>query len=142
MAANVIGVNVFAYKLLAFGTSSFFVGLSGALIAYYRTIISWERFTLETSIIYLAMIIIGGLGSITGSFLGAVFITLLPAGIANVGRALQGSAPEIAALLPHVQQSVFGLVIILFLVLEPEGLAKLWRNVKDYFQVWPFAYRA
>ena len=140
IAANVAGVNVFAYKLLAFGTSSFFVGLAGALIAHYRTIVTWERFTLDTSIIYLAMIIIGGLGSISGSFFGAIFITLLPAGIATLGLNLQGTAPGIAALLPHVQQGVFGLVVILFLVLEPAGLAKLWRNVKDYFQVWPFAY--
>ncbi len=142
VAANVTGVNIFHYKLLAFATSSFFVGLAGAMIAHYRTIISWERFTLETSITYLAIIIIGGLGSIAGSFFGAVFMTLLPAFISTVGRALQGSAPGVAALLPYVQQSVFGLVIILFLILEPEGLAKLWRKVKDYFHVWPFAYRA
>ncbi len=140
IAANVAGVNIFAYKLLAFATSSFFVGLSGALIAQYRTIVTWERFTLDTSIIYLAMIIIGGLGSISGSFFGAIFITLLPAGIATLGRSLQGTAPEIAVLLPHIQQGAFGLVVILFLVFEPEGLAKLWRNVKDYFHVWPFGY--
>jgi branched-chain amino acid transport system permease protein len=141
VAASVIGVNVFRHKLLAFAVSSFFVGLSGALIAFYRNIVSWERFTLETSIVYLAMIIVGGLGTIRGSFLGAALITLLPAAINNVGRALQGSAPAVAAQLPHIQQAVFGLVIILFLVFEPEGLSKMWRNVKDYFHVWPFAYR-
>ncbi len=142
IAAGVTGVNVFGYKLLAFATSSFFVGLAGALIAHYRTIVTWERFTLDTSILYLAMIIIGGLGSISGSFFGAVFIVLLPAGISALGMSLQGTAPNIAALLPHVQQGVFGLVIILFLILEPEGLAKLWRNVKDYFRVWPFGYES
>ncbi len=141
VAASVIGVNVFRHKLLAFAVSSFFVGLAGGLIAFYRNIVSWERFTLETSIIYLAMIIVGGLGTIRGSLLGAALITLLPAAINNVGRALQGSAPALAAVLPHVQQAVFGLVIILFLVFEPEGLSKMWRNVKDYFHVWPFAYR-
>jgi branched-chain amino acid transport system permease protein len=140
IAAEVIGVNVFYYKLLAFATSSFFVGLAGALTAHYRTIISWERFTIETSILFLAMIIIGGLGTINGSFFGAAFITLLPALITNIGRSLQGTAPAIANLLPAVQQGVFGVVIILFLVLEPEGLAKLWRNIKDYFYVWPFSY--
>ena len=140
IAASALGVDVFRYKLYAFATSSFFVGLAGALVAHYRTIVTWERFTIETSILYLAMIIIGGLGSISGSFFGAAFMMLLPAVINTAGRALQGTAPAIAAVLPSIQQGVFGLVIILFLVLEPQGLAKLWRNVKDYFRVWPFSY--
>lgn len=140
IAAEVIGVDVFRYKLLAFATSSFIAGLAGALLANYRTIISWERFTIETSIFYLAVIIIGGLGTISGSFFGAAFMTLLPALINNIGRALQTTAPAVANLLPAVQQGFFGLAIILFLILEPEGLAKLWRNIKDYFHVWPFSY--
>jgi branched-chain amino acid transport system permease protein len=140
IAASAIGVDVFRYKLLSFATSSFFVGLAGAMVAHYRTIVTWERFTIETSILYLAMIIIGGLGSISGSFFGATFMVLLPAMINTLGRSLQGTAPAVAALLPSVQQGVFGLVIILFLVLESEGLAKLWRNIKDYFHVWPFSY--
>ncbi len=85
------------------------------------------------------MIIIGGLGSIAGSFFGATFM-LLPAAITTLGRSLQGSTPALAALLPAIQQGTFGLVIIRFLVIEPEGLAKLWRNVKDYFRVWPLSY--
>ena len=140
IAASAIGVNVFKYKLVSFATSSFFVGLSGALIAHYRTIVTWERFTIETSILYLAMIIIGGLGTISGSFFGAAFMVLLPAMINTLGRSLQGTAPDLVALLPSIQQAVLGIVIILFLVLEPEGLAKLWRNIKDYFKVWPFSY--
>jgi branched-chain amino acid transport system permease protein len=140
IAASAIGVNVFGYKLLSFATSSFFVGLAGALIAHYRSIVTWERFTIEVSILYLAMIIIGGLGTISGSFFGATLIVLLPAIINTVGRSLQGTAPAVAAILPYVQQGTFGLIIILFLILEPEGLARLWRNVKDYFRVWPFAY--
>ena len=140
IAASAIGVNVFRYKLLAFAVSSFFVGLSGALIANYRTIVTWERFTIETSIQYLAMIIIGGLGTINGSFFGAALIVLLPAFISTFGRSLQDTAPAIAQILPYVQQGIFGLIIVLFLVLESEGLAKLWRNAKDYFRVWPFSY--
>ena len=140
IAASAIGVNIFKYKLLAFATSSFLVGLSGAMIAHYRTIVTWERFTIETSILFLAMIIIGGLGSVSGSFFGASFMVLLPAFITTVGRSLQGTAPGVAALLPAAQQGIFGVVIIVFLVVEPEGLAKLWRNVKDYFHVWPFSY--
>ena len=141
IAASVIGVDVFRTKLLAFAASSFFVGLAGAMIAFYRNIITWERFTLQTSIVYLAMIIVGGLGSIRGSFFGAALITLLPALITNVGRAIQDTAPQAASLLPYAQQAVFGIVIILFLIVEPRGLSKLWGNVKDYFHVWPFAYR-
>ena len=141
IAASVIGVDVFRTKLLAFATSSFFVGLAGAMIAFYRNIITWERFTLNTSIVYLAMIIVGGLGSIRGSFFGAALITLLPALITNAGRAIQDTAPQAASLLPYAQQAVFGIVIILFLIFEPRGLSKLWGNVKDYFHVWPFAYR-
>ena len=140
IAASAIGVNVFGYKLLAFATSSFLVGLSGALLAHYRSIVTWERFTIEVSISFLAMIIIGGLGTISGSFFGATLIVLLPAMINTVGRSLQDTAPWATTVLPYIQQGVFGLVIILFLVLEPEGLARLWRNVKDYFRVWPFSY--
>jgi branched-chain amino acid transport system permease protein len=140
IAAEVMGVNLFRYKLTAFAVSSFFVGLSGALTAHYRTIISWERFTLETSIIFLAMIIIGGLGSISGSIYGAAFITLLPAILSNLGRSLETFIPAMERLIPFLQQAAFGLVIILFLVFEPEGIARLWRDVKDYFRLWPFSY--
>lgn len=140
IAAEVIGVDVFRYKLLAFATSSFIAGLAGAMLANYRTIISWERFTIETSIFYLAVIIIGGLGTVNGAFFGAAFMTLLPALINNLGRSLQTAAPAVANLLPAVQQGIYGLVIILFLIVEPQGLAKLWRNIKDYFYVWPFSY--
>ncbi len=141
VAASVIGVDVFRTKLLAFATSSFLVGLAGAMIAFHRNIVTWERFTLNTSIVYLAMIIVGGLGSIRGSLLGAAAITLLPALITNVGRAMGDTAPWMTPLLPHAQQAVFGIVIILFLIFEPRGLSKLWERVKDYVHVWPFAYR-
>jgi branched-chain amino acid transport system permease protein len=140
IAAEVMGVNLFHYKVLAFATSSFFVGLSGALTAHWQTIVSWERFTIDTSILFLAMIIIGGLGSVSGSIYGAAFMTLLPALLNNLGRGLEGAIPAISRMLPFVQQGMFGLVIILFLIFEPEGLAKIWRNIKDYFRLWPFSY--
>ncbi|GAB4273557.1 MAG: branched-chain amino acid ABC transporter permease [Candidatus Promineifilaceae bacterium] len=140
IAAEVMGVNVFRYKLLAFATSSFFVGLAGALLAQYRTIVSFERFTIETSITYLAIIIIGGLGSVSGSIYGAIFMTLLPAILTNIGSAFHGVIPQIDALIPFIRKAVFGITIILFLVLEPEGLAKIWRDIKDYFRLWPFSY--
>ena len=140
IAAQVMGVDVFRYKVMAFAVASFFVGLAGALTAQYRTIISWERFTIDTSIQFLAMIIIGGLGSVSGSIYGAAFITLLPAILQNLGRSLSGTFPNINQQIPFLQQGAFGLVIILFLVFEPQGIAKLWKNVKDYFRLWPFSY--
>ncbi len=140
IAAQVIGVDLVRYKLLAFATSSFFAGLAGALTAHYRGIISWERFTVDVSILYLSMIIIGGLGSVSGSIYGAAFITLLPALLNNIGRAMGDTIPQINIYLPYVQQGAFGLAIVLFLILEPEGIVKLWRDVKDYFRLWPFSY--
>ncbi|MEW5830687.1 MAG: branched-chain amino acid ABC transporter permease [Chloroflexota bacterium] len=140
IAASVMGVDLFKYKLLAFAVSSFLVGLAGALTAHYRSIVTWERFTVDVSVTYLAMIIIGGLGSITGSYLGATFMTLLPVVLTNLGRAVKNSFPVIDSIIPFIQQGMFGLVIILFLILEPEGLNKIWKNIKDYFRLWPFSY--
>ena len=130
---------VFYGKLAAFTVSSFFVGMSGALIAQYRTILTWERFTLDVSVLYLAMIIIGGLGSVLGSFLGALVLTVLPALIASAGRQLQTVAPAFAERLPAMQEAVFGLVVLVVLIVEPRGLAKLWTDVKNYFRLWPFS---
>jgi len=86
------------------------------------------------------MIIIGGLGSVSGSIYGAAFITLLPAVLSNISRSVDDFFPAIIGILPFVQRGLFGLVIILFLIFEPEGLAKIWRNIKDYFRLWPFSY--
>lgn len=141
IAAEVMGIDPFRTKLLAFGVSSFFVGLAGALMANYNTrIVTWESFTIDTSITYLAMIIIGGLGSVPGSIYGAIFMTLLPAFLNSLGPTLQNSIPQIGEWLPYLKKGVFGLVIVLFLILEPQGIAKLWHNIKDYFRLWPFSY--
>ncbi len=140
IAAEVMGVNIFRYKLLAFATSSFIIGAAGALLAQYRGIVNYERFTIETSISVLAMIIIGGMGSVSGSIYGAILITLLPAILSNLGSSLGGSIPQMATVMPFIQKGSFGLVIILFLIFEPEGIAKIWRNIKDYFRLWPFSY--
>ena len=140
IAAQVIGVDLFKYKLLAFATSSFFAGMAGALTAHYRGIISWERFTIDVSILYLGMIIIGGLGSVSGSIYGAAFMTLLPALLVNLGRTFGGAVPNFNSILPFIQQGAFGLAIVLFLIFEPEGIVKIWRNIKDYFRLWPFSY--
>ncbi|NCF69811.1 MAG: branched-chain amino acid ABC transporter permease [Chloroflexi bacterium] len=140
IAAEVMGVNIFRYKVTAFAISSFIAGMSGALLAQYRGIVNYERFTIETSITFLAMIIVGGLGSVSGSIYGAILITLLPAILSNLGSALGASIPQMATLIPFIQKGAFGIIIILFLIFEPEGLAKIWRDIKDYFRLWPFSY--
>jgi branched-chain amino acid transport system permease protein len=144
VAAEMIGVNIFAYKLLAFAISSFYAGVAGALFTYYLEIANYEQFTITVSVQYLAMIIIGGLGSILGSVFGAVFITLLPIVLRWIVEGVWGLfAPQTSAMLDvlaNLRLIVFGGLVIFFLILEPDGLYRLWRHVKDYFRVWPFAY--
>jgi len=144
IAASVMGVNIFQYKVLAFATSSFFVGLAGALTAQHSNSISFERFTFSVSITYLAMIIIGGLGSISGSIYGAAFIVLLPEVLRRVGNLVVGldviSSDTLNEILPFMREGAFGLTIVLTLMFEPEGIAKLWRDIKDYFRLFPFSY--
>ena len=143
IAAEIIGIDIFRYKLLSFAISSFFAGVCGVLYTYYFGIANYEQFQLGVSIDYLAMIIIGGLGSVLGSIFGAVFITLLPIVIRmlmeNVGS-LFFSESDLASVVSGTRLAVFGGLIIFFLVIEPEGLNRLWRNVRSYFRVWPFSY--
>src|SRR5262245_14507427 len=143
IAAEIIGINIFRYKLLAFAISSFYAGVTGVLYTYYLGIANYEQFTIVTSIDYLAMIIIGGLGSVLGSIFGAIFVTLLAVairlGMENWGDLLFSGA-EINNIIPNLRLIGFGGLIIVFLVLEPEGLNRLWRNIRTYFRVWPFSY--
>jgi branched-chain amino acid transport system permease protein len=143
IAAEIIGIDIFRYKLIAFAISSFYAGVTGVLYTYYLGIANYENFQITTSIDYLAMIIIGGLGSVLGSILGAIFVTLLPIAIRlfmeDFGTLLFSQA-ELNNIIPAVRLTAFGLLIIVFLVLEPEGLNRLWRNMRSYFRVWPFSY--
>jgi branched-chain amino acid transport system permease protein len=145
IAAEIIGINIFRYKLLAFAVSSFYAGVAGALWTYYLRIANYEHFTLVVSIQYLAMIIIGGLGSVLGSVLGAIFIKLLPIvldlSVVGVSEGVFGIPyADVANFLANSQLVVFGALIILFLAIEPQGLAKMWANTKTYFRLWPFSY--
>ena len=143
IAAELIGIDIFRYKLLAFAISSFYAGVTGVLYTYYLGVANYEQFQLVTSIDYLAMIIIGGLGSILGSIFGAIFITLLPILIRYLMEAFGGlffSTQVVLNLIPNLRLILFGALIIGFLVVEPEGLNRLWRNIRTYFRVWPFAY--
>lgn len=140
IAAAVMGIDVGRYKLLSFAISSGLVGLAGAMTAHYRTIVTWERFTLDVSVLYLAMIIVGGLGSVAGSVYGATFMTVLPAAIQQFARNVRETIPVLAREMPAIQLTVFGGVIVLFLLFEPRGLDRTWQRVKDYFRLWPFRY--
>lgn len=143
IAAEIIGVNIFRYKLLAFAVSSFYAGVCGVLYTYYLGIANYEQFQIGVSIDYLAMIIIGGLGSVLGSILGAVFVTMLPIVLRLLMEPLAGlffTAGEMSSVIASTRLVLFGALIILFLVVEPEGLNRLWRNIRNYFRVWPFSY--
>ena len=143
IAAEIIGIDIFRYKLLAFAISSFYAGVTGVLYTYYLGIANYEQFQIGVSIDYLAMIIIGGLGSILGSILGAIFVTLLPIAtrwLLEGAGSLIFSQADLANIIPNLRLVLFGGLIILFLALEPEGLNRLWRNILAYFRVWPFSY--
>ncbi|QHE93056.1 branched-chain amino acid ABC transporter permease [Pandoraea fibrosis] len=141
VAAEVIGIPLMRVKLLAFAVSSFYCGVAGALYAYcYLGSVEPDGFSLDLSFRILFMIIIGGVGSILGSFLGAAFILLLPI-------LLDSTLPTIATFLhlpftnatvSHIQLMVFGGLIIFFLIVEPHGLARLWQIAKEKLRIWPF----
>jgi branched-chain amino acid transport system permease protein len=140
VSAEVMGVRVFRYKLLAFAVSSFYVGVAGSLLAYQARIISPENFPITLAIDQLGMVIIGGLGSVQGSVFGAVFLTLLPELLRVLTGAVAGAFPQMTQLFASLRMGLFGLVIVLFLVFEPDGLAARWRSIKAYWKLYPFSY--
>ncbi len=140
LSAEIVGVNLFWYKLVAFGVSSFLAGVAGGLWGHYTGYISAEQFNIGLSISYLAMIIIGGLGSIIGSVFGAIFIVLLPEVLNVLANGLSSFYPDIAQSIVALREGVFGMVLILFLIYEPEGLAHRWRLIKAYWKLYPFAH--
>lgn len=138
VAAEVIGIRPMRTKLQAFAVSSFYCGVAGALYGYtYLGTVEPEGFNLDLSFRILFMIIIGGVGSIMGSFLGAAFIVLLPIFLNVAMHALfAGSMP--AGLGSNLELIIFGGLIIFFLIVEPHGLARLWQIGKEKMRLWPF----
>ena len=135
VAAEVIGIRLMHTKLLAFAVSSFYCGVAGALYAYaYLGTVEPEAYGLDLSFRVLFMVIIGGLGSILGSFLGAAFIVLLPIVLSTVVHAA-GISTAVAS---NLELMVFGALIIFFLIVEPHGLARLWQIAKEKLRLWPF----
>jgi branched-chain amino acid transport system permease protein len=138
--AEALGIGIAGYKLLAFVISSAVTAVAGALFAYYRGFVSVEAFSLFLTIQYLAMVIIGGMGSLLGALLGATFVTVFPYIIETGLLALPG-AQRYANLLFAVNYAAFGFVMILFLMFEPVGLVGIWHRIQSYFLLWPFKHR-
>jgi branched-chain amino acid transport system permease protein len=141
VAAEVIGIRLMRAKLLAFAVSSFYCGVAGALFAYaYLGTVEPEAFSLDLSFRILFMVIIGGVGTVLGSFLGAAFVTLLPVALSVSVRYLDSNLglhiPE--STISNLELMVFGGFIIFFLIVEPHGLARLWQIAKEKLRLWPF----
>ena len=141
VAAEVIGIPLMRTKLIAFAVSSFYCGVAGALYAFcYLGTVEPDGFSLELSFKILFMVIIGGVGSILGNFLGAAFILLLPIflDISLMFVSKMFHLPISNANVSHIQLMVFGALIIFFLIVEPHGLARLWQITKEKLRLWPF----
>jgi branched-chain amino acid transport system permease protein len=137
-SAEILGVNLVRTKLLAFALGAFYAGIAGGLLGYFYGNITPDYFLLTLSVFYLAAIIVGGLGSVLGSILGALFMTFVPEVLRLVAQASSGVFPNVAGLLLPLQQAVFGVLIIAFLVFEPHGLAAIWGRIRRTFHLWPF----
>jgi len=141
VAAEVIGIRLMRAKLLAFAVSSFYCGVAGALFAFaYLGTVEPEAFSLDLSFRILFMVIIGGVGTVLGSFLGSAFVTLLPVLLSITVRYLDSNLglriPQ--SMISNLELMLFGGFIIFFLIVEPHGLARLWQIAKEKLRLWPF----
>lgn len=140
LSAEIMGIHLFKYRLLSFAISSFYVGVAGSLWGAYTQYITPEHFTIHESIHYLAMIIIGGLGSVLGAIYGAIFMTLLPFVLTGLTASLADYFPQAGYFIQSLREGIFGFIVILFLIFEPDGIAHRWRLIKAYWKLYPFSY--
>jgi branched-chain amino acid transport system permease protein len=140
ISAEIMGINLFRYRILSFGISSFYAGVAGALYGHALKFVSSEQFNIEVSIVYLAMIIIGGLGSILGAIYGAVFMMLLPKLLTVFTTKLSTVWQGASQISTSIEHGIFGLIIVLFLIFEPDGLSHRWKMIKAYWKLYPFSY--
>ena len=136
VAAEAVGVNLARHKAMAFGISAAYAGLAGSLFAAYLGYIGPDHFNVMLSIEFVVMIIVGGLGSILGSVLGALFLTLLPEAVRLAEGFLREYDPQLV--FPDLRRMAVGLLLILVIAFEPEGLAGRWRKIREYWTAWPF----
>lgn len=143
VAAEIVGVNLARYKVAAFALSSAYAAVAGALLGSYSAFLLPDQWTLILSIQFIAILIVGGVGTVFGSILGALFIAGGPLVIEEYATSISGVSwlvEQGGMSTATLNQLLFGLVIILFLVLEPHGLAGIWFRIRNYFRAWPFSY--
>ncbi len=140
LAAEIMGINLFRYKLGAFALSSFYAGVAGGLWVSFMKVVTPEHFPLSLSIQYLAMVIVGGLGTILGSIFGAIFMTLIPELLNVITGTSKHLFPGMEQLFIPMKDVIFGVLICTFLIFEPHGLAEIWQRIKNFFTLWPFSY--
>src|ERR1700755_111523 len=142
LSAEIMGINLTKYRTLSFGLAAFFAGVAGALYAHYQLVVSQEGVGIERSVLFLAMIIIGGTGSIMGTLMGTAFVVLVPESMEWLSHVLKGSVIDKALSLhtniTFLREIAIGVIIIGFLMFEPDGLAHRWRQVKAYWKLYPF----
>jgi branched-chain amino acid transport system permease protein len=127
LTAQVLGIEMVRYKLIAFALGSFYAGVAGGLLAYFNQFVNPEQFGLLLSVFFLSAVIVGGMGSTLGAVLGAAFMTVIPE-VLREGALLGGGAigVDMGTILTPLRETVFGLLMVTFLILEPRGLARLW----------------
>jgi len=144
LSAEIMGINLAYYRTLSFGIASLYAGIGGALYAHYLLFVSVEAFNILFSIQFLGMVIIGGLGSVMGSLMGAAFMVMLPEVVQAMADALSGGAIDRALKLGtsinYLREMALGAAIILFLIFEPDGLARRWRLIKAYWKLYPYSH--
>jgi len=144
LSAEIMGINLTKYRTLSFGIAAFFAGVGGALYAHYQLVVSYEGFGIERSILFLAMVIIGGTGSIMGTLMGTAFVVLLPEVMEWLSSVLSGGVIDHALGLKtnitFLREIAIGTIIIVFLVFEPDGLAHRWQQIKAYWKLYPFSH--
>jgi branched-chain amino acid transport system permease protein len=140
LAAAAVGIPIARYKLFAYAWSGIYVGVAGGLLAWYFTYLTPENFPFLLAVSYLAMILIGGMGVVLGSILGAVFIVLVPEIVRLASDRLDDQIDLPVTFLADAQLVVFGLLIVLTVVYAPKGIYGFWQDAKQYFRSWPFTY--
>jgi len=139
LTAEVLGVELVRYKLSSFALGAFYAGVAGGLMAYFFRIVTSEQYGLQVSVFFLAAVVVGGMGSIFGSILGALFMTILPEVLRAVVNIAAPFLPMKAALvLAPLRETVFGLLLVLFLIFSPRGIVEMWRRGRFALSVWPF----
>lgn len=140
IASEAMGINLFAYKLLAFFIGSFYAGVAGSLWGHFFTCVAPEQFSLMGSVWLIGMLVVGGSGSVIGAIYGVIFLTILKEAALSFGSTLEDISPFLSGIASPFADILFAAVIVVFLIWEPRGLAHRWELVRAYFRIWPFAY--